>query len=265
LSKNLQILYTQTLLKGQSLAIYFYQINLLLLSPNQTLQYPIVKNITKILIDYSINIYYTILQQIGSILSARKLETNEQMRQETLYKLTQSSLKIFAIYGFHGATMKQIADEAKLSYGLLYHYFPSKERIFSHLIELALQRSSKIIIEALDIEGSSKEKIKKLSETIIENSFTGESLLYHLIIMQEMSQLKDKPEFIENIIKNSEYIISKFIPIIIDAQIKGDALKEDPLVLYNAYFSFIHGLVFSMMSGEKVKIKPEILNRIILI
>ncbi|OHD15101.1 MAG: hypothetical protein A2086_15270 [Spirochaetes bacterium GWD1_27_9] len=200
-------------------------------------------------------------------MAARNLETNEQMRHKTLSRITNASLKIFACYGFHGTSMKQIAKEDKLSYGLLYHYFPSKEKIFLYLVDLALQKSSKIIIDALDIEGSSKEKIIRLSKILVENAFTGESLLYHLIIMQAMTQLKDKPEFLENIIKNTENIIRKFLPIIIDAQEKGEAFKEDPLILYNAYFSFVHGLVFSMMhgDGEQIKINPEILNRIILI
>lgn len=70
-------------------------------------------------------------------MSPRGKVQNEQMRQETLEKIEKGALKTFASYGFYGATMKKIALDTGLSYGLLYHYFKSKEDVFSHIVSVA--------------------------------------------------------------------------------------------------------------------------------
>ena len=44
--------------------------------------------------------------------------------------------RAFVRYGFHAATMNQVADEAGMSAGNLYRYFPSKEAIVEGLCEL---------------------------------------------------------------------------------------------------------------------------------
>ena len=44
--------------------------------------------------------------------------------------------RAFVAYGFHAATMNQVAEEAGMSAGNLYRYFPSKEAIVEGLCEL---------------------------------------------------------------------------------------------------------------------------------
>jgi AcrR family transcriptional regulator len=63
-------------------------------------------------------------------MSPRGKKQNEQMRAEALEKIYIAALEVFAEYGYHGATMKRIAQATNLSYGLVYHYFPSKEAVF---------------------------------------------------------------------------------------------------------------------------------------
>ena len=74
-------------------------------------------------------------------MSPRGMEQNEQMRAEAHAKISAAALEVFAEYGYHGATMRQIAKAAGLSGGLVYHYFPSKEKIFRRLVDFALEGS----------------------------------------------------------------------------------------------------------------------------
>ena len=59
---------------------------------------------------------------------ARRL-TDEQRRAQIL----QAAERAFVRYGFHAATMSQVAEEAGMSAGNLYRYFPSKEAIVEGL------------------------------------------------------------------------------------------------------------------------------------
>jgi AcrR family transcriptional regulator len=46
-----------------------------------------------------------------------------------------AALKLFSSRGFRATSMREIADEAGLSVGNVYHHFPSKDAIFQRLIE----------------------------------------------------------------------------------------------------------------------------------
>ena len=75
--------------------------------------------------------------------------------------------KRFAQYGFHKTTIDEIASDVRISKGLIYHYFPSKEDIFY----LVLERESVIIVEeiqqAVGNAGTTQEKLAAFHRTIL--------------------------------------------------------------------------------------------------
>ena len=70
----------------------------------------------------------------------RKKEDNEKIREQTSLRLLQAALKVFSKHGYHGSTMADIAKEAKVSKGLAYHYFSSKEDLLTSIAEQRLQQ-----------------------------------------------------------------------------------------------------------------------------
>jgi AcrR family transcriptional regulator len=194
-------------------------------------------------------------------MSPRGRIQNEHMRDEALAKITGAALEAFAEYGYHGATMKQIARATGLSYGLVYHYFPSKEKIFRHLVDFALDGTIKAMHAFLDAPGKAWEKIEQYSAMLVKNALTGESALYFLIMLQAMTQGKSIPGLLAYVEKRTTSYFEAFTPVIAQAQKSGDAVKGDPAVLAAAYFSFLQGLslfVFHRKGLEK-KITPDIL------
>lgn len=59
--------------------------------------------------------------------------------------ILNAALAVFVEQGFEGTRMQEIADRCALSYGLVYHYFSSKEAIFRILVELALDSAGSLI------------------------------------------------------------------------------------------------------------------------
>ena len=70
---------------------------------------------------------------------------HEKKRAEIL----DAAERCFARHGFHGATIAQICEEAKISPGHLYHYFATKEAIVGAIaaagLEYARSRSAQIL------------------------------------------------------------------------------------------------------------------------
>src|SRR3712207_8255060 len=55
----------------------------------------------------------------------------------TLFRsILDAAVRVFARRGFHACRVSDVADEAGVAYGLVYHYFGSKERSEEHTSEL---------------------------------------------------------------------------------------------------------------------------------
>ena len=69
-------------------------------------------------------------------------------------QILDAAVRVFARQGFHSTRVSDIADEAGVAYGLVYHYFKSKDEVLN---ELFRERWSLLIaaIDEADREGDS--------------------------------------------------------------------------------------------------------------
>ena len=197
-------------------------------------------------------------------MSPRGKKLNEQMRAEAMAKITRAALEVFAEHGYYGTTMEQIMRVSGLSKGLVYHYFSSKEKVFFHLIDSALEISRNTWKEALDSPGTAWEKIEKLSDNLVKIAFTNESLLYSRIILQAITQGKGIPGLLEYIFQHAAHFNA--LPLlIIDAQKSGEATPGNPEVLASTYFALYQGYMLLLLHDEelKKKITPEVFTNVL--
>jgi len=197
-------------------------------------------------------------------MSPRGKKLNEQMRSDAMAKITGAALEVFAEYGYHGATMEKIMRASGLSKGLVYHYFPSKEKVFFHLVDTALEISKNTWKDALDSPGTAWEKIEKLSENVAKIAFTDESSLYSLIMVQATTQGKSIPGLMEHIFQRMDYY-NQLPPLIMEAQKSGEAAPGDPELLFLAYVALVQGFVLFLLNDDemKKKITPEIFTKVL--
>jgi len=197
-------------------------------------------------------------------MSPRGQQLNEHMRAAAMARITKASLKVFSEYGYHGATMKHIMQVSGLSKGLVYHYFPSKEKIFLYLIDSALEISRNTWKDALDSPGTAWEKIEKLSDNIVKTAFTEESSLYYLIMVQATTQETGIPGLMEYISERSAHF-NELPKLIIQAQKSGEAAQGDPHVMSSTYFAVFHGYTLFLLHDDelKKKITPVIFTNVL--
>jgi TetR/AcrR family fatty acid metabolism transcriptional regulator len=97
--------------------------------------------------------------------------------------ILDAAVRVFARQGFHACRVSDIADEAGVAYGLLYHYFPSKEEVLNTLF---LERWGVMLemIREVDRErGPVREKLGTIASFIVD-SYRHDPDLMKVIIVE---------------------------------------------------------------------------------
>lgn len=72
-------------------------------------------------------------------------KVSAEHREQVRRRLLDAAKRVVLRDGHEGATTRAILDEAGMSAGTLYNYFPSKEELFEALIEDTLQREATVV------------------------------------------------------------------------------------------------------------------------
>ena len=118
-------------------------------------------------------------------MSPRTKEQFQAMKDATRERILDTGLMLFAKSGLDAVNVTQIAREAGISLGLLYHYFPSKEELFSALVQMAVTGAMEALssCEAEDVPPPAKiHRISKMvSSTLTKDNQTA---YYFLLLLQ---------------------------------------------------------------------------------
>ena len=97
--------------------------------------------------------------------------------------ILDAAVRVFARQGFHTCRVSDIADEAGVAYGLVYHYFDSKDQILDTLF---LERWDILLHAIREVDGQSipaREKLYAIASFIIE-SYKHDPDLMKVIIVE---------------------------------------------------------------------------------
>jgi TetR/AcrR family fatty acid metabolism transcriptional regulator len=98
-------------------------------------------------------------------------------------QILDAAIRVFARQGFHATRVSDIADEAGVAYGLVYHYFRSKDEVLG---ELFVERWSLLLsaIEETDRTGATpREKLAAVAAFIVD-SYRHDPELMKVIIVE---------------------------------------------------------------------------------
>jgi AcrR family transcriptional regulator len=98
-------------------------------------------------------------------------------------QILDAAIRVFARQGFHATRVSDIADEAGVAYGLVYHYFKSKDEVLN---ELFVERWSLLLaaIEETDrTSASPREKLAAVASFIVD-SYVHDPELMKVIIVE---------------------------------------------------------------------------------
>jgi TetR/AcrR family transcriptional regulator, fatty acid metabolism regulator protein len=97
--------------------------------------------------------------------------------------ILDAAVRVFARQGFHTCRVSDIADEAGVAYGLVYHYFSSKEEILDTLFLERWDVMLAAIAEADRSQRSARDKLYAIAAFIVD-SYRHDPDLMKVIIVE---------------------------------------------------------------------------------
>ena len=115
--------------------------------------------------------------------SARDSASAKPAQLDKRRMILDAAVVAFATRGFHACRVADIADEANVAYGLVYHYFRSKDEVLDTLF---LERWNVLLEVIAEIDGQplpAREKLHAIASFIIE-SYRHDPDLMKVIIVE---------------------------------------------------------------------------------
>jgi TetR/AcrR family transcriptional regulator, fatty acid metabolism regulator protein len=162
--------------------------------------------------------------------------------------ILDAAIVVFARQGFHSARVSDVAAEAGVAYGLVYHYFDSKDQMLNELFSerwaLLLEASQ----EVQRSDGSPREKLAGVAGFIIE-SYRHEPELMKVIIV-EVTRAANS--FGRTHLPEIRRAYDAVAEIVADAQRSGEFRDDvDPnfsaMVFYGAIEQLLTGWIFDLI------------------
>lgn len=168
------------------------------------------------------------------------------------------ALKLFAEKGYHASSISQIAAKAKVSKGLMYNYFDSKEKLLEEIILEGFNALTELEYEAKR-DDTAEEQLKNFVESVLNNLYSNFSYwqLYLTLLVNPTVQRKFErkmTEFRDEFINNLSNIFKRL----------GSREPELDAFLLGTFFD---GLVLNFIAAEDAfpseKIKKALLAKYI--
>jgi len=164
-------------------------------------------------------------------------------------QILDAAIRVFATRGFHACRVSDVADEAGVAYGLVYHYFGSKEEILNTLFSERWQIMLDAIAEVdKQQEIPARDKLYLVASFIID-SYRHEPDLMKVIIVEvtraansfgrdHLAKIREAYDMIGQIVENAQR----------DGVFKKDISADfAALMFYGAIEQLLSGWIFDVI------------------
>jgi AcrR family transcriptional regulator len=181
---------------------------------------------------------------------------NQRIRDERYAHILHAAAHVFARKGLMATTISDIAAAARVSHGLAYHYFASKEEIFRQLVTRAMQGTERLLREAHAREETVTQRLRWLITEMIEGAKDSADDL--LIVQQAVISEAVPPDVRELVLHGPPIVLELLSGLLREGQLCGEIIAGDPDQLALLLLSCIQGIFSNMaLHFDQHSIEPE--------
>jgi AcrR family transcriptional regulator len=182
-----------------------------------------------------------------TILESKTITPELSKGEQTRAKLLEAAHELFLRQGFHGTSMRQIADRAGLAVGGIYNHFQDKEEIFAAVLDA--YHPYHTLFPALEAtQGETVEAFIRNAAQRVKSEIAGvETRLLPLIFMDLIEfQGRHLRQLAERIIPRALVFFQRFM------KLPGDLRDYPPPVLIRTMVGMVLGYLLTEMVFKEV-------------
>ena len=168
-------------------------------------------------------------------------------------QILEIALDHFIKYGYYGTSTRKIAEDAKISSGLMFHYFQDKKAIYDELVRIGCE---KMVTDTKDVEDPLKffeDQVDWLFEILKINDFSARMFIF--MGMASVNSESISADAYEMLSKNDAETLS--IPVIKKGQKAGVIRQGDPLSLAVIFYGGLQQFAINTAVRKDLKLPPK--------
>lgn len=183
-------------------------------------------------------------------MSPRGPEENQQIRDERRESILHAAAGVFAAMGLGPAKIGDIAKAAGVSYGLVYHYFGSKESVFAAVVEQGSKATMGLAAYVRGQQTPAWERLQWLTAVMVQGLIDRPELF--LVSLEALTKdgVSDSTRGIAKV--GNDLLRQIVAELITQGQVEGTIVPGDVTGLANLYLSCLNGLATTTLA-----LRPE--------
>ena len=160
--------------------------------------------------------------------------------------ILRAAIKVFARHGYHTSRVADVAREAGVAYGLVYHYFQSKEDLLETIFRRTWSRMLEAVQQVEQEEATAREQLASVARIVL-GAWQADPDLVRVLVREiaRSPQLGNEVDEVEHAFAALERIVAR-------GQQRGELRTDvDPRlaawILYGALEEILTGWVFDRL------------------
>ena len=134
-------------------------------------------------------------------------------QEEKRRQILEAAVRAFARKGYHACRVGEIAEEAGVAYGLVYHYFASKEEVLETIFRDTWTQMLARVHEVQEEGGPAEEQVRKVTALLLRTWRRDPDLVRVLVhevtrspeqLPRQVDEIKHAYEALEGIVANGQ-------------------------------------------------------------
>jgi AcrR family transcriptional regulator len=173
----------------------------------------------------------------------RTAEQVEQLKGERRLSVLRAARSVFARKGLAAAKISDVAAEAGISYGLVYHYFPQKEFLFAAVVEETVQAWEDLLTQAREQSATPWDRLVFMCSRMMRGVHEEPESL--LVVVRAFTE-DDAPIAVRDALERyKRQVHEQLAAFVEEGQRHGSVAPGSPSELARALLALIQGLAIS--------------------
>lgn len=169
------------------------------------------------------------------------------------WQILDIALDHFIKYGFHGTSTRKIAQEAEISSGLMFHYFPNKLALYEALVEIGCEKMRMNTVEGESPLLFFEKQVEWFLSVAAQNNFVSRMFVFMGLVAVNAKNVSERAAQMMK-----EHDIEKMsVACIEKGQKLGEIRPGDPLTLSVLFYGSIQGFAESLAVRDNLELPDK--------